>query len=120
MTTFEQQRGAASLAALAMIGVVFVGAVLTQEALLFRAMTRSLALFDAEPSPLTCAEDVGGWSFRPLALRTPGAQPGSDLPCLPPRLDHAAPGRARTPLALCLLVARLALPSATLPELKCT
>lgn len=38
---------------------------------------------------------------------------------LPPRLDHAAPGRGRAPAAICLMLERAGLPPDSDPEAPC-
>lgn len=85
-----------------LIALSFLVGIVTAETQLLRKMTVSYHLLDEED------EDGPG-----VFLGDPWTA------CLPPRLDHAAPGQGRTPRAFCLLLDRAGLPPDLALEAPC-
>jgi hypothetical protein len=114
-----------TLLSLGLTGVVLMTGIAAAATLLLRGIDGGLRLFDDERrSPLYCAAPPDHLpSSGPPVLRVPSADPTpSPVPCLPPRLDYAAPGHPREapPEALCAVLRYAGLPLTLTGGRPCT
>ncbi len=84
-----------------MIALTLITGILTAQTTLLGRMQTTYRLLDDNMDD-ACSLPDGPWSV-----------------CLPPRLDHAAPGHGRTPRAFCLVLDHARLPPDLAAEAPC-